>query len=154
MRNDHAALDAATSDDLDRSAGIEQRHEARVGHQADIDLTDAEERDLFGKCRRIAKASKSLSRGDGDRHDEAALDCGQSRRRIDNAERHMSADQVGNHRGHASIGHQLDPGIGHLIEHLGRQMHQRAVTAVADHKFVGLLCHRDDVAKRLPAQRI
>src|ERR1700676_1100319 len=53
LRNDHAALDAATSDDLDRSAGIEQRHEARVGHQADSDLTDAEERDLFGKCRRV-----------------------------------------------------------------------------------------------------
>lgn len=66
----------------------------------------------------------------------------------------MPANQVGNDRGHAPIGHQLESRISHLIEHLASEMHQRAVAAVTECKLVGLLCHGDDVAKRLSPQRI
>ena len=52
-RDDDAALDAATGNDLDRCAGVIEGHEARVGHEAEIDLANAEERDLFGKRRRV-----------------------------------------------------------------------------------------------------
>jgi len=66
----------------------------------------------------------------------------------------MPADQIGDYRGHAAIGHQLDPGTGHLIEHLGCQVHQRTVTTMTDRKVVWLLCHGDDLAKRFSPQRI
>ncbi len=53
LRNDDATFDTAAGDDLDRRAGVEQRHEAGVGHEADINLPHAEERHLFGEGRRV-----------------------------------------------------------------------------------------------------
>ena len=44
LGDDGAALDAAAGDDLDRRARVEQRDEARVRHEPDIHLADAEER--------------------------------------------------------------------------------------------------------------
>ena len=59
-------------------------------------------------------------------------------RRIDDAERHMAADQVGHHRRHAAVGHERELDPRHLVEQLGGQMHERAVAAVADGELVAL----------------
>src|SRR6185436_6938131 len=48
-RDNHASLDAAARYDLDRGAGVEQRDEAGVGHQAQIHLPHAKEGHLLGE---------------------------------------------------------------------------------------------------------
>ena len=51
LRHQHATLDAAAGDDLDRRAGVIQRHETGVGHQPGIHLPGAQEGHLLGKGR-------------------------------------------------------------------------------------------------------
>ena len=49
--DDHAAFNATAGNHFHRCACIVERHEAGIGHQADIDLADPEEGDLLGKGR-------------------------------------------------------------------------------------------------------
>ena len=66
----------------------------------------------------------------------------------------MIADEIAHHRRNAAIGHERDLGPGHLVEHLGGQVHERAVAAMTDRELVALrLCLRNDVAQRRALER-
>jgi len=66
----------------------------------------------------------------------------------------MAADQIVQDRRHAAIGNQGDLGAGHLVEHLGGEMHPCADAAMTDGQLARVaLRQRDDVEQRLALER-
>ena len=82
------------------------------------------------------------------RPDLACGERGLAGRDVDDAERNVRAEQIGDHRTGALVGHQRDLQPGRMIEQRRGEMHDRAAVSDRELGIAALLCV-DDVSQRL-----